>query len=141
MDSQQLLDLLWLGRLTVIPLGLGSILVLAIVFERVWRYRGIERGTRQLTRDSVERLVRRDVGGARALCEYRSSHQSRSPSILPLPESLEGVFHARSCDARDSETPRNRRIGRSESGARTREDASPTSPGPCKGGRAPFRLW
>ncbi len=69
MDSQQLLELLWMGRLTVIPLGLGSILVLAIVFERIWRYRGVERGTRQLTRDSVENLVRRDVEGARSLCE------------------------------------------------------------------------
>jgi biopolymer transport protein ExbB len=69
LDSQQLLDLLWMGRLTVIPLGLGSILVLAIVFERVWRYRGIERGTRLLTRESVELLVRRDVDGARVLCE------------------------------------------------------------------------
>ncbi len=69
MDSQQLLDLLWIGRLTVVPLALGSILVLAIVFERVWRYRGIERGTRQLTRASVEHLVRRDVDGARALCD------------------------------------------------------------------------
>jgi biopolymer transport protein ExbB len=73
LDSQQLLDLLWMGRLTVIPLGLGSILVLAIVFERVWRYRGIERGTRQLTRESVELLVRRDVAGARSLCEKAKS--------------------------------------------------------------------
>lgn len=69
MDSNQLLELLWMGRLTVIPLGLGSVLVLAIVFERVWRFRGVERGTRHLTRESVENLVRRDVDGARSLCE------------------------------------------------------------------------
>jgi biopolymer transport protein ExbB len=62
-----------MGRLTVIPLGLGSVLVLAIVFERVWRYRGIERGTRKLTRESVELLVRRDVNGARSLCEKAKS--------------------------------------------------------------------
>jgi len=69
LDAQQLLDLLYLGRLTVYPLGVGSLLVLAIVFERVWRFRGIERGTRELTRDSIEALVRRDVDTVRSLCE------------------------------------------------------------------------
>ena len=69
MDAQQLLDLLYLGRLTVYPLGAGSLLGLAIVFERAGRFRGIERGTRQLTRDSIEALVRRDVDTARSLCE------------------------------------------------------------------------
>lgn len=69
MDAQQLLDLLYLGRLTVYPLGVGSLVVFAIVLERVWRFRGIERGTRELTRDSIEALVRRDVDTARSLCE------------------------------------------------------------------------
>ena len=46
MDAQQLLELLHMGRLTVYPLGVGSLVVLAIVFERVWRFRGIEKGTR-----------------------------------------------------------------------------------------------
>ena len=69
MDAQQLLDLLYLGRLTVYPLAVGSLIVLAIVVERVWRFRGIERGTRELTRDSIEALVRRDVETARSLCE------------------------------------------------------------------------
>lgn len=69
MDAQQLLELLHMGRLTVYPLGVGSLLVLAIVFERIWRFRGIERGTRELTRESIEALVRRDVDTARSLCE------------------------------------------------------------------------
>jgi len=69
LDAQQLLDLLYLGRLTVYPLGVASLLVLAIVFERVWRFRGIEQGTRQLTRESIEALIRRDVETARSLCE------------------------------------------------------------------------
>lgn len=47
----------------------GSILVLAIVLERVWRYSGIERRTRALTREAIELLVRRDVDSARSLCE------------------------------------------------------------------------
>ncbi len=69
MDSQTLLQLLRDGGLTVYPLGLGSILVLAILLERVWRFRGTDQATRALTRDTIELLVRRDVDGARSLCE------------------------------------------------------------------------
>lgn len=69
MDAQQFLELLYMGRLTVVPLALGSVLVLAILLERMWRYRGVEQRTRKLTRDAVEMLVRRDVNGARSLCE------------------------------------------------------------------------
>ena len=69
MDSQALLELLQAGGLTVYPLGLGSILVLTILLERVWRFRGTDRATRALTRDTIELLVRRDVEGARSLCE------------------------------------------------------------------------
>ena len=69
LDAQQLLKLLNDGGLTVYPLGVGSILVLAIVLERVWRFRGIDKRTRQLTREVIEVLVRRDLDGARSLCE------------------------------------------------------------------------
>ncbi len=69
MDSQTLLQLLQDGGLTVYPLGLGSILVMAILLERVWRFRGTDQATRALTRDTIELLVRRDVDGARSLCE------------------------------------------------------------------------
>ena len=69
MDSQELLDLLYDGRLTVIPLGIASVIVFAIVLERLWRFRGIDTTTRALTRDTIECLVRRDLSGARSLCE------------------------------------------------------------------------
>ena len=69
MDAERLLQLLQDGGLTVYPLGVGSILVLAIVLERVWRFRGIERGTRSVTREAIELLVRREVEGARSLLE------------------------------------------------------------------------
>jgi biopolymer transport protein ExbB len=68
-DAQELLELLHVGRLTVYPLAAASVLVLAIVLERVWRFSGMERGTRQLTREAIELLVRREVDGARSLCE------------------------------------------------------------------------
>ncbi len=69
MDAQKLLQLLQDGGLTVYPLGLGSIIVLAILLERLWRFRGIDKGTRALTRSTIELLVRRNVEGARSLCE------------------------------------------------------------------------
>jgi biopolymer transport protein ExbB len=69
LDANQLLELLYMGRLTVFPLGVGSVIVLAITFERILRFRGIEKKTRQLTRESIEMLVRRDTDGARSLSE------------------------------------------------------------------------
>ena len=69
MDSQELVDLLYEGRLTVIPLGIASVIVFAIVLERLWRFRGIDKRTRGLTREVIDVLVRRDLDGARSLCE------------------------------------------------------------------------
>ena len=69
MDSQELLGLLYDGRLTVIPLAGASVIVFAIVMERLWRYRGIDKRTRSLTREVIDVLVRRDLDGARSLCE------------------------------------------------------------------------
>jgi biopolymer transport protein ExbB len=69
LDAQTILQLLRDGGLTVYPLGIGSILALAILMERVLRFRGLETGTRRLTRDTIEALVRRDLDTARSLCE------------------------------------------------------------------------
>lgn len=69
MDAQTLLELLERGGLTVYPLAAASVLSLAVLIERLWRYQGLDRRARALTRATVERLVRRDVDGARALCE------------------------------------------------------------------------
>jgi biopolymer transport protein ExbB len=69
LDAQTLLKLLQDGGLTVYPLGLGSVIALWILLERIWRFRGIDRGTRKLTRDTIDNLVARDLAGAKALCE------------------------------------------------------------------------
>jgi biopolymer transport protein ExbB len=69
LDATRILELLNQGGLTVYPLALGSVLALWILFERMWRFRGIDRATRQLTHDTIEKLVRRDLEGARKLCE------------------------------------------------------------------------
>jgi biopolymer transport protein ExbB len=69
LDAQGLLKLLQDGGLTVYPLTVASIVTLAILFERLWSFRGIDRDTRHLTRQTVEALVRRDVDAARKLCD------------------------------------------------------------------------
>ena len=69
MDAKEILQLLQDGGLTVYPLGVGSILSLAILLERMLRFRGVESGTRSLTRQTIEALVRRDLDTARSLCE------------------------------------------------------------------------
>jgi len=69
LDAKTVLELLQQGGLTVYPLTVGSIICLAILIERLWRFRGIDRSTRKLTRDTIECLVRRDLSGARSLCE------------------------------------------------------------------------
>jgi biopolymer transport protein ExbB len=69
LDAQTILQLLQDGGLTVYPLAVGSILSLAILMERILRFRGVETGTRSLTRTAIEALVRRDLEAARSLCE------------------------------------------------------------------------
>jgi biopolymer transport protein ExbB len=69
LDAKTILQLLQNGGLTVYPLTVGSIICLAILIERLWRFRGIDSRTRKLTRDTIECLVRRDLSGARSLCE------------------------------------------------------------------------
>ena len=69
MNATRILELLNQGGLTVYPLALGSVITLWILFERLWRFSGIDRGTRKLTHDTIEKLVRRDLAGARGLCE------------------------------------------------------------------------
>ena len=69
MDAQTLLQLLQDGGLTVYPLAVASVITLTILFERMWRYRGLESQTRAVARETIESLVRRDVDGARSRCE------------------------------------------------------------------------
>jgi len=70
-DSQSidLLKMAWEAWHTTIPLGFASIACVAIVIERWWQYRGLDKATRALTRDVVDALVRRDVATVRSLCE------------------------------------------------------------------------
>ena len=76
MEWSHLLELLHQGRLTVYPLIVLSVVVFAIAIERLWRYRGLEKQTRELTRKLVDALIRRDISAARTLCEASSTPMS-----------------------------------------------------------------
>jgi biopolymer transport protein ExbB len=69
LTSSEFIELVNQGWMTVYPLIAGSVLVLTIFIERIWRFRGLAAGTRDLTRKTIESLVRRDVESARELCE------------------------------------------------------------------------
>ena len=69
MDAQTILEYLWEGRLTTFPLAALSVIVVAILLERLWTYRSLDRGARSLARKVVDGLVRRDLDSARSQCE------------------------------------------------------------------------
>ena len=69
LDAKFILELMQRGGLTVYPLGVCSVISLWILIERLWRFAGIDRGTRKLTQDTIDKLVRKDLPGARGLCE------------------------------------------------------------------------
>jgi len=64
-----IIELLRLGALTVVPLGILSVWGLGILLERLWRYRGLAKKTRELTRKVVGALAQRDISAAVATCE------------------------------------------------------------------------
>jgi biopolymer transport protein ExbB len=69
LHSGDMLGLFQQSWMTTYPLLLGSIIALGIFFERIWRFRGLHDATRALTKSTIETLVRRDLDGARKLCE------------------------------------------------------------------------
>jgi biopolymer transport protein ExbB len=68
-DAQTLLNLLHQGGLTVYPLALCSVIAVAIMVQQLWRYRGLEVVTKEVTRKVVDALVKRDLATARSVCE------------------------------------------------------------------------
>ena len=72
-DAETILNLLWTGRLTVIPLALCSVMAVAIVIQQLLRYRGVIARSRKLTSGVVDALVKHDLSTARSLCEKEKS--------------------------------------------------------------------
>jgi biopolymer transport protein ExbB len=74
LDSVTVFKMVQQGWITTYPLALCSVITLAVFFERFWRYRGIEKRSRELTRSTVEALSRRDLAAAKA-----ASNQAKTP--------------------------------------------------------------
>ena len=68
-SASHLIELLITGWLATIPLAIGSILTLAIFFERVWKFRGVEDTARELSQQVIDKLVKSDLEGARDACK------------------------------------------------------------------------
>jgi len=68
-DARHLIDLLILGWMSNVPLAVGSVLTLAVFFDRVTKFRGLETRTRALASRVIDTLIKPDLAGARRLCE------------------------------------------------------------------------
>ncbi len=66
--ADQLIDLLIMGWLSNVPLALGSIFTLAIFFDRLRTFRGLEDASRRLASEVIETLGQADLEGARRRC-------------------------------------------------------------------------
>ena len=69
MHFANLLAMFQQGWLTTYPLLAASVIALGVFLERLWRFRGLHDATRALTKSTIEKLVKRDLDGARHLCE------------------------------------------------------------------------
>jgi biopolymer transport protein ExbB len=69
LDAATIARMIQQGWLTTAPLAVCSILVVAVMIERMLRYRGIEKQTREVTRAVVEALGKRDLSTANALTQ------------------------------------------------------------------------
>ncbi len=68
-SPEHFIDLLIMGWLSNVPLALGSIISISVFCERLWSFRGLENASRDMASKVIEALVRRDLVGARQLCD------------------------------------------------------------------------
>jgi biopolymer transport protein ExbB len=76
MSASEILFLINRGWYVTYPLGVFSVIVFAIAFERLWKFRGVEAATRDFTRKLVDHLLKRDLPAARALCDASATPMS-----------------------------------------------------------------
>jgi biopolymer transport protein ExbB len=57
------------GGMTMVPLVLCSLIGWAVIFERVWRYRALDRDLRSFHLEAMNALLRRERNAVKALCE------------------------------------------------------------------------
>ena len=68
-SAERVFELLVMGWLSTVPLAIGSIVSIAIFVERYLKLRGLEKQSRDVSTEVIEALVRRDLAGARQICE------------------------------------------------------------------------
>ncbi len=67
--AEHMIDLIIMGWLSNIPLALGSIVTLSVLFDRLRRFSGLEVRSRELASQVIEKLIEPDLEGACELCE------------------------------------------------------------------------
>ena len=78
MQSLNLIELIQQGWLATYPLIICSVLMVAILGERIFAFSGIAASTRKLTSLVVPPLTRGDFGAALSVCnKHRKSVQAR----------------------------------------------------------------
>ncbi len=71
--AEYLIELLKMGWLSNVPLAIGSIITIAVFFERLWVFRGMENQTREVATRVIDALVSGDLSSARKCCEESST--------------------------------------------------------------------
>jgi biopolymer transport protein ExbB len=72
-SADYLWELLKMGWLSNVPLAIGSIISIAVFFERLKTFRGLEKATRAVATGAIDALVARDLSKARKVCEDSSA--------------------------------------------------------------------
>ena len=55
--AEYLFELIKMGWLSNVPLTIGSVITIAVFFERLWVFRGMENGTRGVATGVIDALV------------------------------------------------------------------------------------
>jgi len=67
--AEYLYELIKMGWLSNVPLAIGSVITIAVFFERLWVFRGMESQTREVATNVIEALAAGNLSAARKSCE------------------------------------------------------------------------
>jgi biopolymer transport protein ExbB len=67
--AEHMIDLIIMGWLSNVPLAIGSIITLAVFFDRWRQFRGLEAKSREFASTVIDTLIAPDLEGARRLCQ------------------------------------------------------------------------
>ena len=67
--AEYLYELIKMGWLSNVPLAIGSVISIAVFFERLWVFRGMESQTREVATSAIDALAAGNLSAARKSCE------------------------------------------------------------------------